>query len=378
MDLRRNIEKKLWLNISENYEEANYSNAILDSIHMLTQIIKSKTGLELDGSRLVEKAFSGDIPKIRINKLQTKYEKSIQKGIQEILRGIYIAIRDPRNHNKFSDRKEDADAIIYFVNYLFKIIDSSESAFEEEAYLNRVFDKYYVKSEEYSKLLVKQIPDKEKINIAIKIVLKIDKGDIYALQYFMKVLLEELDTDDKKQLFNLISDLLKLTDNYPVIRSLLYIIPGEYWVNIDRVVGIRLDNILQSDVKMGMYDLKNDILCDDSYGALGTWITKEHLKSFCNIEEWTNLLVDKLESNNEYEIQYVLKYFWDILCDINYEIINKRLIKYFKNQLRADNKEIIERFLYNIMFNNIHPWWDVFKEELDGYSDILYVDRIEE
>ena len=90
MDLRRNIEKKLWLNISENYEEANYSNAILDSIHMLTQIIKSKTGLELDGSRLVEKAFSGDIPKIRINKLQTKYEKSIQKGIQEILRGIYI------------------------------------------------------------------------------------------------------------------------------------------------------------------------------------------------------------------------------------------------------------------------------------------------
>ncbi|HCW52667.1 MAG TPA: TIGR02391 family protein [Clostridium sp.] len=89
MDLRRNIEKKLWLNISENYEEANYSNAILDSIHMLTENIKSKTGLELDGSRLIEQAFSGDIPKSRINKFQTEYEKNIQKGIQEILKGIY-------------------------------------------------------------------------------------------------------------------------------------------------------------------------------------------------------------------------------------------------------------------------------------------------
>lgn len=371
MDLKGNIEIKLWQVIREVYENADYSSAVLNSIQMLPESIKNKTGLNLDGISLVSHAFDGDIPKIKLNRLQTKSDKNIQKGVQDILKGIYTAIRDPRNHNKFNDKKEDADAIICFINYLIKIIDSAEVEFDEAVYLNGVFDKYYVKTEEYSELLVKQIPDKEKINIAIKVILKIGEGDIYVLGYFMKALLEQLDINDKKQFFSVINDLLKLTDNYKTIRGLLYIIPGEYWIYIDKAIGMRLDNILQLDVKQGKYAIKNDKLCDDAYGALGTWVTKDHIKSFGNIENWTVLLVDKLESGNKHEIQYVLKYFWDTLCEINYNNIHQRLIRYLRNQLKLDNKEIIERFSLNIMFDNKHPWWNVFKEDLEGESDTL-------
>lgn len=373
MDLRDNIDIGLWQAIKKNYENEMYTNAVLESIHMLTEQIKNKTGLELDGISLIDQAFGGDMPKIKLSKFNTKYGKSIQKGMHNILIGIYTAIRDPRNYSKFNDEKEDADAIIYFINHLLKLIHSSHTAFEESVFLNRIFDSHYVKSEEYSKLLVKKIPEEEKANIAIKVILKIEDGDISVLKYFMKELLKELSRSDMNQLFYVIDDLLKLTNEYKIIGNLLYIIPGEYWIYIDKAVGIRLDNILQLDVKNGQYDAEKCKLRNDTYGALGTWMTKEHLKSFCNVEEWTVILVDKLESKNEYEIQYVIKYFWNILCDINYENIHQRLIEYFKNQFRLNNRQIIERFLNNIMFDNNHPWWDVFKDELAEHPNILSI-----
>lgn len=372
MNLRDNIDLELWEIIQKNYENESYSSAILDAIHNLTETIRNKTGLEGDGSSLIGQAFGGENPKIKLNKLQTESEKNIQKGTQEILKGMYTAIRNPRSHDKLKDEKEEADAIIYFINYLLKIIDASKLEFEESEFLKRVYDKYYVNNEEYSELLVKQIPKRQRMNIAVSVVLNWEQGDIYVLQSFLKALLRELDEKDIKHVLNVVSDILKYTSDHKTIRTMLNIITGVYWGNIEKSVCMRIENIIKEDVQLGQYSIKQDLCM--SNGSLGTWITIEHLKSFGNIEGWTMLLVEKLESSDEYHINYVFKYFWDIMCKLNKENIHFSLEYYIKEALKNNNEKIVDKFKDEIMYEESHPWWEVFKKELKEYPEIKYIE----
>lgn len=184
MSLKSNIQQELWEVIEKNYENESYSSAILDTIHLLTETIRNKTGLEGDGSSLIGQAFGGDNPKIQLNKLQTESEKNVQKGIQDILRGIFTAIRNPRSHDKHTDSKAEADAIIHFIDYLLRMIDNSKLSFEVSNFLQRVFEKHYVRSEEYSDLLMSEIPKRQRASIAISIILQRKNGNISNLAHF--------------------------------------------------------------------------------------------------------------------------------------------------------------------------------------------------
>lgn len=117
MTIRNEIDIELWEAIQKNYDSENYTGAILDAVFRLTDTIRNKTGLEGDGVGLIGQAFGGDDPRIKLNKLQTDSEKDIQRGIQEILRGIYTGIRNPRSHDAMVDDKFSADSIIIFLNY---------------------------------------------------------------------------------------------------------------------------------------------------------------------------------------------------------------------------------------------------------------------
>ncbi|MFW2504580.1 hypothetical protein ACN078_26090 [Clostridium diolis] len=123
---------------------------------------------------------------------------------------------------------------------------------------------------------------------------------------------------------------------------------------------------------MGEYSIKDKK--GISAGALGTWITFEHLKSFDNIREWTTLLVNKLESGEEYEIEYVFNYFWYAMCKLNREIINYSLKNYIKNALKNNDKEIIDIFKSQFIYEENHPWWWEFKEGLKEYPEIKYME----
>ncbi len=190
MTIKNEIDVELWEVIQKDYDTKNYTGAILDAVFKLTDTIRNKTGLEGDGSSLIGQAFGGEDPRIKLNKLQTDSEKDIQKGIQDILRGIYTGIRNPRSHDSMSDDKSSTDAIIVFINYLLRLIDQSKLRFSEEDFLDRIFDHYYVKNKEYSDLLVQDIPKRQHANIAIQtILIRRNEGDIYALGFFLEVYL---------------------------------------------------------------------------------------------------------------------------------------------------------------------------------------------
>ena len=195
-----------------------------------------------------------------------------------------------------NDTKQEADSVITFYNYLINIIDNSKTSFEEDSFLERVYDRYFVSTKEYADLLVAEIPNRQRANIAIKIILDRNNGDIDSLSYFMSSLFDKLDEAEITRVYKAVSDELKFATESIDIRTILKICPSEHWVKIDKAVRLRIEAILFEDVKAGTYD--NDSKKCGENGALGTWVEKEHMLRFNNIENWTWMLVNKLESNN--------------------------------------------------------------------------------
>ena len=371
MMIKNEIDVELWEVIQKNYDAENYTGAILDSIFKLTDTIRNKTGLEGDGASLIGQAFGGDDPQIKLNKLQTDSERDIQKGIQEILRGIYSGIRNPRSHDSMTDDKSSADAIITFINYLLKLIDQSKLRFNEEDFLNRIFDPYYVDSEEYSDLLVQDIPKRQRANIAIQTILQRDEGDIYALGCFLEALFSKLESAELSRVYKVISDELRTTTNDSDIRYLIHICPGKYWGKIDATVRIRTENILYQDFSNGTYFEKIE-KCGKC-GALASWVTEEHLMQFGQLEKWTRQAVEMIQSDNKDTVAYVKRYFWDKICYINRNNIAWSLKHYFQRGLEKNNQEIINQLEDEIEWEEDHPWWKVFEKELSSYPEIKYV-----
>ena len=110
--------------------------------------------MQSDVVPLVGQAFGGKSPKLSVNPLQTESDWNVQKGTESLLKGLFQSIRNPRSHEKHSDTKEVADAIILFVNYLLGIIGASKGTFSKAEFLDRVFDTSFVESEKYAQLLV--------------------------------------------------------------------------------------------------------------------------------------------------------------------------------------------------------------------------------
>ncbi|MDP2045063.1 MAG: TIGR02391 family protein, partial [Deltaproteobacteria bacterium] len=141
---------RLWDAIRSSYENRNFTGSIQDSMYFLTSLIRERTGLEGDGAPLVGRAFGGRTPLLKVNKLQTESEKNVQQGVEQLLRGLYQAVRNPRSHDKYLDTEQDAIAIILFINYVIKIIDKSKSPFINEVFITRIFDIDFVSSDRYA------------------------------------------------------------------------------------------------------------------------------------------------------------------------------------------------------------------------------------
>ncbi|MFH0811591.1 MAG: TIGR02391 family protein [Pseudomonadota bacterium] len=101
MELQKEITPELFDAIKAHYESGSYSNAILDAMKVLTELIREKAKLDGDGANLVSQAFGGNAPPIKISPMQKVSEIDEQKGFEQLLRGLYVGIRNPRTHENF-------------------------------------------------------------------------------------------------------------------------------------------------------------------------------------------------------------------------------------------------------------------------------------
>lgn len=325
MNIETVINSSLWFAIRRNYESGNWTNSILDAIHFLSDVIREKSSLEGDGAALIGQAFGGKTPKIRINRLETESERNIQSGLEQILRGIYQGIRNPRSHERVEDKRENCDAIIIFINYLIQEIGAAKASFSIQKCIDQILDKGFASNERYCDLLISEIPSKHYLTVAIE---AFDKCEHKAenLRSYYKSLFKVMKPEDILEFYQVISDRLRETTNFQTIKSVFQFLAPEDWPQISEIARIRIENYLLEDLENGKYDISQKKCLS---GALATWGIA-FWKQFSNKQEILKVLIRHFSSDDLETSNYAIKFYFDhirALVDILPSNLERLIIK---------------------------------------------------
>jgi uncharacterized protein (TIGR02391 family) len=313
MNLQTQIGRDLWLAIQSTYESENYSHAVLDAIHLLTQVLREKSGVDADGAALVGQALGGKPPRLRVNKLQTETEQNIQRGFEDMLRGIYRGIRNPRSHEQIEDRKDTADAIICFINYLLTILAESKPPFVLDEFLTRVFDPDFVASARYAELLAAEIPDGRLLDTMIVVYRRKHEGELSTVRLMGKAILERLNDNQTENFLTVVTDELLGTRDEKDIRVTLAILPPELWPKVGEVARLRIENKLVSSISEGELDFSTGRTIPGK-GTLGIW-ARDFLKHFTGgVSAWKAIRGGMQGDSGSRA--YIAKYFFEVLPDV--------------------------------------------------------------
>lgn len=345
MNLETRLPTDLWEAVRMNYEKRNFTGAILDAFYFLSDFLRKKSGAEGDGAALIGQALGGATPKIKLNRLQSESEWNVQKGVEQMLRGFYQAVRNPRSHEKTTDSEDDAQVLIIFIGYLVRQIDQAKSQFSRADFLKRILDPDFVPQERYAKLLVDQIPNGQRLEVFLDVYRTKETGKPEHLRHFFTVLLPQLSEDELRQVYEVISEELKTADDETPIRLIIGSFDDSIWPNIDEAARLRIENRLIRSVREGRYN-RHQNSCRG--GALATWSTRL-LPHFSLKQEFLRAVSDKLRSDSAEEEDYIFRYLFG-----NLKILADPMPPYIESILRMKLKKGNGRFHDAMIFSC--PW----------------------
>lgn len=108
--------------------EENYFHAVFEAVKGIAERIRQLSGLGTDGAELVNQVFSTKAPVLAFNSLQTETEISEQKGIANLLVGIFGAIRNPTAHAPkalWTMPEQDAIDIFALLSFVHRKLDNA-------------------------------------------------------------------------------------------------------------------------------------------------------------------------------------------------------------------------------------------------------------
>jgi len=105
--------------------QENYFHAVFEATKSLAQRIRILTGLTIDGSRLVDEAFSLKRPMLAFNALQTETEEMEHTGFSMLLKGCFCAVRNPLAHEPkiLWQGEDDAADYLTLISLLHRKLD---------------------------------------------------------------------------------------------------------------------------------------------------------------------------------------------------------------------------------------------------------------
>ncbi|MHA1252309.1 MAG: TIGR02391 family protein, partial [Candidatus Helarchaeota archaeon] len=114
------IHKEI-INVSKNlFKDNHYAEAVFSAFkkvnNTVKEIVKKKTGKELDGTSLMLRAFKDNDPIIKLTDCENKTEKDIQKGYQFLFAGSILGIRNPKAHDFIEIDRKRAIHFIYLAS----------------------------------------------------------------------------------------------------------------------------------------------------------------------------------------------------------------------------------------------------------------------
>ncbi len=364
MNIEPALDPRLWSAVQATYAGRNFSGAILDALYFMSDLIREKTGLQSDGVALAGQAFGGSSPKLKVNKLETESEKNVQAGLEQILRGLFQAVRNPRSHGKHTDKQEDADAIIVFVNYLVMLIDQSKSPITKSDLLARVFDPHFVEKDRYAVILASEVPPKYRLDVLLDVIRARETGDCKKLKYFVAAMFALLSPEQTNEVYAAASQELRLAEGEATIRTLLQIFPDDSLSHCDEDARLRTENRMLRSIAEGAYTTR---LRRCTGGAFGTWAASR-CGTFLQKEELISALTSKLLSQRVEEQAYVFEYFWREYRQL-VVAPSARVIRVLQSQLKAGNLALYNRLQLLREFGG-EEWSKPFEVELNEFKEV--------
>lgn len=105
----------------------DYYEAVFEAIKGLGDRLRTLSGLDLDGSQLVQQALGGKTPVIKINALSTATQRNEQRGISLLAEGLFAAFRNPSAHEprvKWEMSEQDALDVLGTASMVHRRLDS--------------------------------------------------------------------------------------------------------------------------------------------------------------------------------------------------------------------------------------------------------------
>jgi uncharacterized protein (TIGR02391 family) len=99
----RNIHPEISSAARKLFDDGHYSQATFEAFKFIDNIVKTLSGVNESGSKLMMSAFNENDPKIKLNDLTNTSEKDEQSGYRFIFAGSMSAIRNPRGHDLITD-----------------------------------------------------------------------------------------------------------------------------------------------------------------------------------------------------------------------------------------------------------------------------------
>lgn len=304
MNLQTEISPDLWAAVQRSYQSQAWSNAILDGIYHLSDVLRSRTGLQSDGTALVGQALGGKNPKLRLNKLQSDSDQNVQTGVEQLLRGIYQAIRNPRSHSRIDDSQSDADALLVFLNYVLGLVGHAKTSFSLDETVSRILDENFVPNARYASLVLEEIPPRQRLQVGLAVFDRRDKTNHQHLSYFFQSLLATLSPNDRAEFFAALSDELRDGSDNTVLLFVLQILRPEEWPELSEVSRLRSENRLLKSFREGEVNLATGKCIG---GGLATWSTK-FWPHFTLKNEFGDAAAEKLASSDSEAQEYVRRF----------------------------------------------------------------------
>jgi uncharacterized protein (TIGR02391 family) len=123
----RSLHREVRRYCSSELLQDDYFHAVFEAAKGLLQRIRDISGLDTDGTKLLEVAFSTKHPLIAFNSLRTETERSQHLGFVSLLQGCVALARNPPAPTPriLSDTVEDAGDYLALISFLHRKLDSA-------------------------------------------------------------------------------------------------------------------------------------------------------------------------------------------------------------------------------------------------------------
>ena len=339
------VSKDVWIVISDNYEKGSYTIAITNLIQYTNEIVREKSGLSFDNTKLMDVALLGQDPTLKINKFQTQTEKDTQAGVGYLLKGLCLAIRNPRAHERYNDNKETADKIILFIDYVLEFVRNSKQPALVEDWLEFVFDENYNNTKEYAEIVLQELPEKKRYELLVSIFRCRERAKENLLNNLVNKLMENIKPEELREfLDNLNKELLYCSDDKN-LRMFFSLYPPEKWSFLIPLTKLKIEHMIQKSIEQGIMIYEYDGYQEQEYscnsqGSLSTWATN-FVPFFDTKEEIFITIAHRLGDKDINVRNFIVKYYKNIIFKSTY---NEWLKYGIQKSLGYLDKEVYDHF----------------------------------